>query len=322
MKVSVIVPVYNMEKYLNQCMDSLVNQTLKNIEIIVINDGSTDKSLEILNNYKKKYPNKVKIIDQENQGISVARNNGLKIASGKYVGFVDSDDYVEFDMFESLLNQIENSDSDIVICNYKEFNITTHDFKNISVVHNLNCENIYDDPSIINSIDYAPWNKLFKKDLFDDISFPKNLKYEDLNAILKVFLNAKKITKLDKYLYIYRIIGTSETRTINKKVKDILPILSDLIGYSKSINTYKVIKKDLEKMMVDKLFYYLIYSYQLNDKKFILSFRKEIIKFLSKNFKTWKITLLKNKKLNLKLISKLVLINNSIFKIYIERKCS
>ena len=120
-KVSVIVPVYNQEKRLHRCMDSLVNQTLDSIELIVINDGSTDKSLKVLNEYKEKYPKKIKLITRENKGISITRNEGLSIAKGKYVGFVDSDDYVELDMYEKLYNKVEQEKCDIVICNYKMF---------------------------------------------------------------------------------------------------------------------------------------------------------------------------------------------------------
>lgn len=160
-KVSIIVPVYNMEKYLNKCMDSLVNQTLEDIEIITINDGSKDSSLKILNEYKEKYPNKVVIINQENQGISVARNNGINAATGKYIGFVDSDDYVKTDMFEKLYKKIEKTKSDIVICDYEKYFMNTEEFKYVNVVDYIKCDSLYSDTSIINNIDYSPWNKLF-----------------------------------------------------------------------------------------------------------------------------------------------------------------
>ena len=321
-KVSVIVPVYNMEKYLDKCMDSLVNQTLKDIEIIAINDGSTDNSLNILKRYEKKYPKKVKIIDQENGGISVARNNGLDIATGKYIGFVDSDDYVKFDMFEKLYNKIEETKSDIVVCDYEEYYMLNDKFKYVSVVDKIKKNNLYDDISIITKIDYAPWNKLYKNELFDNIRFPKNVKYEDLSTILKTFLISSKISIVNKSLYLYRINDNGQTKTINKKVKDILIILDDIISYSKSINKFDIIKYELEKMSVDKLFYYLIYSYEIGDKVFVIEFRKEIIGFLKENFNNWKIALLKNKTLNLKFISKIVLINDIIFYWYINRKCN
>lgn len=321
-KVSVIVPVYNVEKYLDKCMNSLVNQTLEDIEIIVINDGSTDNSLKILNKYKKKYPNKLIIIDQENKGISVARNNGIEIATGKYIGFVDSDDYVKYDMFEKLYNKIEKTKSDIVVCDFEEYYMKTGKFKYMNFTNNIKSKNLYEDASIINTIDYAPWNKLFKKDLFNDIRFLKNIKYEDLNAILKTFLIASKISLVKESLYIYRINDTGETRTVNKKVKDILIILQDLIDYSKSIDVFNKIKVELRELAVNKCFFYLIYSYHLKDAKFSYEFRQEIINFLNKNFQNWRLVLLKNKSLEIRLISKLVLMNNAVFKYFINRKCS
>lgn len=319
-KVSIIVPVYNVERYLNQCMDSLVNQTLDDIEIIVINDGSTDKSLKILKSYEKKYPDKVKIIEQKNSGISVARNNGIKLASGKYIGFVDSDDYVELDMFEKLYDKIKKSNSDIVVCNYKKYYEDLNEFEYVDVIKNIKGNNLYSDISIINNIDYAPWNKLFRRELFDNIKFPKNVKYEDLSTILKTFMIATKISVVNKSLYLYRINETGETRTINRKVTDILIILKDLIDYSKEIDIFDKTKNELRKLCVNKLFFYLIYSYDLNDKKFSIDFRNKIIKFLKENFNNWQLALLKDKSLEIRLVSKLVLINNYAFKYFINKK--
>lgn len=321
-KVSIIVPVYNMEKYLKQCMDSLVNQTLKDIEVIVINDGSKDKSLDILKKYKKKYPNIVKIIDQENGGISVARNNGISVATGKYIGFVDSDDYIKLDMFEKLYNEIEKTKSDIVVCDFEEYHMKDETFKYIYVTDKIIFDNFYEDTSIINTIDYAPWNKLYKRELFDDIKFIKNTKYEDLNAILKIFLISKKISTVKESLYLYRINEDGETKTVNKKVEDILIILQDLIDYSKEINVFDKIKYELRELCVNKTFFYLISSYKIDDREFSTNFRNKIIKFLNSNFNNWRLTLLKNKSLEIRMISKLVLMNNILFKYFIKRKCS
>lgn len=321
-KVSIIVPVYNMEKYLKKCMDSLVNQTLKDIEIIAVNDGSTDNSLDILKKYEENYPKIIKIIDQENGGISVARNNALDVATGKYIGFVDSDDFIKIDMFEKLYDKIEKTKSDIVVCDYEEYYTTSKKYKYVNVTKNIKSDNLYNDVSIINKIDFAPWNKLYKKELFKNIRFPEKVKYEDLSTILKTFFIANKISAINESLYLYRINDSGETKTVNKKVKDILIILEDIIQYSKSIKVFNKIKPELKEMMVDKLFYYIVSSYQLNDKNFTIEFRNQSIDFLNKNFNNWKFDLLKNKKLNLKLISKIILNNNILFKIYINKKHS
>lgn len=318
--VSVIVPVYNMESYLEKCMDSLVNQTLEDIEIIVVNDGSVDNSLKILNKYKKKYPEKVQVINQENSGISVARNNGLKKATGKYVGFVDSDDFVDLNMFKHLYDKCKEINADIVVCNYKKYYSDTDSYESVDVVKNIHCSSLFEEPSLINSIYYAPWNKLYKRSLFDDIIFPVNKKYEDINAILKVFLKAKKIGKLDEYLYLYRINNSGETLTINKKISDIVYILKDLVDWCKKLNEYHLIESEMEKLCVNSLFYYLILSYQINDKNYILDFRKKIIDFLNSSFKDWKSCFLNKSILEINKIQKIVLMNDLLFKIFINRK--
>ena len=134
-KVSVIVPVYNVEKYLPTCLDSLVQQTLKEIEIIVVNDGSTDNSLSIMQQYAKKYPDKIKIYSKENGGLSDARNAGMKIANGEYISFIDSDDYISCDFIETLYNVMKAEKSDIVECDTVRF----EDGATPSVI-NDNCE--------------------------------------------------------------------------------------------------------------------------------------------------------------------------------------
>ncbi len=121
MKVSIIVPVYNVEKYLKRCLDSLISQTLKDIEIICVNDGSKDNSDKILEEYARK-DSRIIIINQENQGISVARNNGMDIAKGKYVGFVDSDDWVDSDFFEKLYNAAEKNNAQMAVCSIIRLN--------------------------------------------------------------------------------------------------------------------------------------------------------------------------------------------------------
>ena len=117
MKVSIVVPVYNMEKKLKKCLDTLVNQTYEDLEIIVVNDGSKDGSLDIIRKYEQK-DSRIEVIDQKNQGISAARNNAMKKATGKLLCFVDSDDYVELNMVEELVDKMNESKADIVVCNY------------------------------------------------------------------------------------------------------------------------------------------------------------------------------------------------------------
>ncbi len=119
-KVSVIVPIYNNEKYLKECLDSICNQTLTDIEIICVNDGSEDNSLKIIEEYKQK-DNRIILINQDNLGVSAARNNGIKIATGEYIGFVDSDDYIDNDFYEKLYNAAKHNDSDMAVAGIIRF---------------------------------------------------------------------------------------------------------------------------------------------------------------------------------------------------------
>ena len=315
-KISIIVPVYNTSKYLDKCLDSLLNQTLKDIEVIVINDGSKDDSLKIIKKYKKKYENLI-LIDQENKGISISRNNALDIATGEYIGFVDSDDYVSYDMYEKLYKNIKDNNSDIVICNYVSFVPNTDKKSNIKI--NMNgSTNLIDNPSLLYEIDYAPWNKLYKKKLWKDIRFPIKLKYEDINAIIKVFLKAKKISYEDSYLYYYMINVLGQTQTINDRVVDIIPIFEDLVSFCKDYNSD--IKTSLKYLCVKKYFEYS--QLIINDKnaKLLKAFLEKVYKSLNTNFKNWKYVYIKNG-INLKeKVFRIIQCNKILYKIYINGK--
>ena len=175
-KVSIIVPVYNVEDYLERCLDSLVNQTLEDIEIIVVNDGSPDNSQAIIERYEKNYPNKVKGYIKENGGLSDARNYGMPYAKGEYVAFVDSDDYVELTMYEKLYNEAKAKDSEIVVCGYfkvdeKEKTMQSAQMGNMEFFD----QNPRERKEILEINAPYAWNKLVKRDLLErtKIQFPK-----------------------------------------------------------------------------------------------------------------------------------------------------
>src|SRR5574344_165141 len=195
-KVSVIVPVYNVEKYLKKCLDSLTNQTLKELEIIVVNDGSPDNSQIIIDNFVNRYPKKVKSFIIENGGQGAARNYGLTKAKGEFIAFVDSDDYVEKNMYELLYNKAIQDKSDIVLCGNNIVDLNYNLLKKENVI----LEN--------NNVDFlrekvAVWNKIYKKSILNDISFRKKVWYEDLDYSLKLVFNRYKISYLNKCLYNY-----------------------------------------------------------------------------------------------------------------------
>ena len=203
-KISIIVPVYNVEHYLERCLNSLINQTLDDIEIICINDGSTDNSLQILENYKR-IDNRIKIITQENVGLSQTRNNGIQIATGEYIGFCDSDDWVSLDFYENLYNAAIKYDCDFAATNitkvkgkrYKEF-LTFPDFKIESAY--LNKLLLFKCPDF----SYV-WNKIYKTSELKkyNIEFIKGLAFEDLVFSLQVLYYLKRGVTVPKSQYYY-----------------------------------------------------------------------------------------------------------------------
>ncbi len=197
-KVSIIVPVYNVEKYLPRCLDSLVNQTLEDIEIIVVNDGSPDNSQKIINKYVKKYPNKVKSYIKENGGQGSARNLGIKEAKGEYIGFVDSDDFVELDMYEKLYNKAHQNKLDVVICgSYNVDEITGKKETEIDkIILNDQKKNAFFGRM-------AVWNKIYKRNLISDIKFRSKVWYEDLDFTIKVLSKVNSVDYVNEPLYNY-----------------------------------------------------------------------------------------------------------------------
>ena len=208
--ISVIVPIYNVEKYLERCIESITNQTYKNLEIILVDDGSNDFSGKICDKYSKK-DRRIKVIHKKNEGLSEARNSGLEIARGEYIGFVDSDDYIETNMYEYLLSLLKINNADISVCGFQKVwdDIKSRKEEN-TIIENNNIvlkskdaiEYIVDD-HILKS--YA-WNKLYKRSLFIDIKYPKGLKMEDVATTYKLIYKSKIVVigKESKYYYTQR----------------------------------------------------------------------------------------------------------------------
>lgn len=282
-KISVIVPVYNAEKTINRCLESLVNQTYNNLEVIAIDDGSSDKSLKIMKQFKKRFPEKVVIVSRENKGIGYTRNEGISIATGNYLGFVDSDDYVELEMYEHLYKHLKKTKSDIVVCDYFEFDESNRRTKS---VYDFKISSIEKDPKLINKINTAPWNKLYKREIFDNVKYPENLKYEDLSAVLLALLKAKKVSKLNKPLYDYYINMSGETNTYNYRVFDLLEVLN--LAKDEYPKT-KIMDNEFLKLTTDKIFPYIVAMYDTKDRELMLRYLDEGIKYLNNNFKFWRI---------------------------------
>lgn len=239
-KVSIIVPVYNVEKYVEKCIQSLINQTLKDIEIIIVNDGSTDNSSKIINEYERNFPDKIKRHDKENGGLSDARNYGMQFASGDYIAFLDSDDYVELNMYEKMYNKAIEENSDMVECDF------IWEYQNKKVI---------DKGIIYNSkkemITYArvvAWNKLIKRELIEKSKniYPKGLRYEDIEFFYKMIPYYNKISFVKEPLVHYVQRASSISNVQNERTKEIFNVLDNSINYYKENDLFDEYKEELE----------------------------------------------------------------------------
>lgn len=209
-KISVIVPVYNVEKYLSQCLDSIIHQTYKNLEIILVDDGSTDSSGLICDNYSQK-DKRIKIIHKCQGGLSDARNAGLKIATGEYISFIDSDDFIDKNMYSILINNTQKYNSDIVWFNYYNYYSKKH-FINSSIIKNNDLYDLSSSDKIKFAknlfyqykMDAHVWAKPYKRSIFNNIKFPYGKLFEDIFVLLPILSNAKIISTIPDCLYFYR----------------------------------------------------------------------------------------------------------------------
>lgn len=217
-KVSIIVPVYNVKKYLRKCLDSLINQTLKDIEIICINDGSTDKSLEILEEYKNR-DSRIILLNQENSGQSVARNRGIEIAKGEYLGFVDPDDWVDLDYYEKLYNAASTNDADIAVGGI----IRVTGIKKKKFL-NFEKETITDNTNLKFELCDVPeksyvWNKIYKTEKLKEIGleFEKGIFYEDCIFTPQALFFLEKMVTVPNIYYYYLRRGNSTVKQRSEK---------------------------------------------------------------------------------------------------------
>lgn len=285
---SIIVPVYNVEKYLDKCLKSILRQTFKDFECIIIDDGSPDNSNIIIDKYVK-LDQRFKVIHQKNMGISAARNAGLDIAEGDYIKFIDSDDYIADDYLEKFALKIADTDADIVICGfieaYKDYEknkvFTSESTKVIK-------QNILADlwPSYV-------WNKCYKKDLFGDIRFPIGMVYEDLLTIPAVCLNAKRIECIPDKLYYYNRQNVNSI-TAQKTVKKLYDLFlgrmkNRRLAVARNVDCLKA----LDKIMVKETMKCLFRQYA--DNELSLLQEQEICDYLKERLTKSEIIGLRNK---------------------------
>ncbi|MCJ7933644.1 MAG: glycosyltransferase [Chryseobacterium sp.] len=248
--VSIIVPVYNVENYLTKCLDSLVNQSLQDIEIIVVNDGSTDHSGVIINEFAQRYPGKIKAFTKENGGLSDARNFGIDRASGDYIGFVDSDDYIMKTMFEEMLLLAEKHQAEMVICNVRKVDQNGKITQKLTQIPNMPEKiDLEKNFSVFSDISYFACNKLFKKELFDQKRFKKGIHFEDIQLIPQLLLECTTIAQTQNFHYQYLERNDSITKMHTGKGLDMLRAVADVEkAFGESLYSYK--EKELKNFQI------------------------------------------------------------------------
>jgi len=294
-KISVVVPIYNAEKYIEKCIESIINQTYKKIEILLINDGSTDNSKSICEMYAKK-DNRIKILNQKNGGVSKARKNGIKHSNGQYITFVDADDYIDKEMYEIMIKKIESEKCDIVECGYifvdVNSNIINEKKPKFELLHgNEACLNAY---LKANNCETFLWNKIYKKSLFDNLILDEYSFSEDYLWNIYLFSRCYSKCTINNSLYYY-VKNYNGACNSNKNIKKIDGIYAALSG-KKYLDENKFscsnycLKYALQYcLLIYKEFYYskmdskyLTKIYKLFKSNYKLSEIKKIISFTNR----------------------------------------
>ena len=231
--VTVIIPIYNVEKYLAECIESVINQSYKNLEIILVDDGSTDSSGLICENYKKK-DNRIRIIHKPNGGLSDARNAGLDVSKGGYITFVDSDDYIEKKMIEELYDACKQYDAEISICGRRQFweDGRTKEMFCVREVKQYTKEAAIEQILLNGETDSAAWDKMYKAKLFKQMRYPVGVLHEDLDVTSRLFANSDRIIKIPYIGYNYRMrVGSITKQGFTSRKMDLLYQTEKLCDY-------------------------------------------------------------------------------------------
>ena len=261
--ISIIIPVYKVEKYLEKCIQSVINQTYENLQIILVDDGSPDNCGKICDEYAKK-DHRIEVIHKSNGGLSDARNKGLEIAKGEYIGFVDSDDYIESDMYEVLYNLLKQYNVDVSICNFYTVSQGKIAIKNAdNGIKEYNRIEILKEILLDNDIQSYAWNKLYKRELFGEIKYPVGKKYEDIGTTFYLLEKCNKVVVTGKpeYYYINRQ-GSIVNNVTESTITDYIELI---------MQTYDYIEENIKELS----------SYNKNYLKRILKTAEQDIKGLS-----------------------------------------
>lgn len=282
-KVSVIVPFYNVEGYIEKCLQTLVNQTLQDMKIILVNDGSKDRTIEIVKRFLERYPEKIVYLEKENGGLSDARNFGIPHATGEYIAFLDSDDYVEIDMYEKMYEIAKKENSDMVECDfYWEY----PDKKKQDTGKTYTGKE-----EMLEKVRVVAWNKLIKRKILEktNIQFPKGYRYEDVEFTYKLIPFLNKVSFCNEPLVHYVQREGSISNSQNERTKEIFDVLDHVIEFYKENDLYNKFKEQLEYVYARYAFCSsFLRMVKIEDEGLKEKLLNETWERVHKNFPNWK----------------------------------
>lgn len=289
-KLSIVAAVYNLEKYLPRCLDALVNQTLQEIEILCVDDGSTDSAPQIIDEYAAKYPEKVKAFHKPNGGEFTTRNYGLERATGEYVTFVDTDDYVEPNWAEKLYRAAKENDADIAVCGFERIDLDTGKVVSKNMTHfGYTVKEINQKDDFMVFINPAPWNKIYKLDIVKNQRFLDFRGFNDMIFLTSSYTKVKKIAFVPDVLYHYYLRYDSQIHNVNKQdVENFKKYLLELKKLYIDENKYEEMKYILDLMafihLGTSVMYRVSYDKNINMKEML----RDTIQYLDEHFSTWR----------------------------------
>lgn len=289
-KLSIVAAVYNLEKYLPRCLDALVNQTLQDIEIICVDDGSTDSAPQIIDEYAAKFPEKVKAFHKENGGEFTTRNYGLEKATGEYVTFVDTDDYVDLTWAEKLYNAAKENNADIAVCGFERINLETGKVISTNMTHFGNAvKNIDNKDDYVLFINTSPWNKIFKLEKVKDLRFSNFRGFNDMIFLVSCYTKIDKIAFVPEALYHYYLRYDSQIHTVNKQdVENFKKYLLELKELYIKENKFEEMKYILDMFAFIHLGISVMYRASYDKSIDMKKMMKDTIQYLDTNFGTWR----------------------------------
>ena len=289
-KLSIVAAVYNLEKYLPRCLEALVNQTLQEIEILCVDDGSTDSAPQIIDEYARKYPEKVKAFHKPNGGEFTTRNYGLERAQGEYVTFVDTDDYVELNWAEKLYTAAKENNADLAVCGFERIDLETNKVIATNMTNfGKTVKNIGPEDDFLLFINPAPWNKVYKREKIKDLRFLPFRGFNDTMFLASCYTKMDKIAFIPDVLYHYFLRYDSQIHTVNKQdVENLKKYLLEVKKLYVETNKYEEMKYILDTFVFLHLGTSVMYRVSYDNSVNIKSELKDTIKYLDENFENWR----------------------------------